>query len=191
MTNVVNVYILWYSVNASPWNRAWPFIWTFFAILLLTAPGKRCDPLFEQTWIVFTQENLVPKLDEICPVVEEKKIIRIWLMNFHYVVFFSAWKGAWPFIGTKLNPPSLKDALWQVWLKFVHWFWRKMWKEKELTGECICIVWRLKNRKIYSLDLISNTFRRNELCPGFSIPFKTDLHSVLNGLNRDVSAVKW
>ena len=34
----------------------------------------------------------------------------------------------------KLESPSHKDALCQVWLKLAHWFWRRRWKcEKFMT----------------------------------------------------------
>ena len=33
----------------------------------------------------------------------------------------------------KLESPSLKDALCQVWLKLAHWFWRRRWKCEKFT----------------------------------------------------------
>ena len=33
----------------------------------------------------------------------------------------------------KLESPSPKDALCQVWLKLAHWFWRRRWKCKKFT----------------------------------------------------------
>ena len=41
-------------------------------ISLLSPPGKRHGPLFEQTWFPFTQECVVPSLIKIGPVVLEK-----------------------------------------------------------------------------------------------------------------------
>ena len=33
----------------------------------------------------------------------------------------------------KLESPSPKDALCQVWLKLAHWFWRRRWKCEKFT----------------------------------------------------------
>ena len=67
--------------------------------------GKGWGPLFEQTWIPFTQGYFVPSLVEIGPVILMKKIFQ----NF---VIISTWKRAGPFIWTSPN-----NALYQVWLK--------------------------------------------------------------------------
>ena len=48
-----------------------------FAISLLSPLMKRHGPLFEQTWISFTQSCFVPSLDEIDSVVLEKSI-KMW-----------------------------------------------------------------------------------------------------------------
>ena len=45
-----------------------------FRIFVIISPLKGQDPLFEQILIPFTQELLVPSLNEIEPVVLEKKI---------------------------------------------------------------------------------------------------------------------
>ena len=64
--------------------------------------GKGWGPLFEQTWIPFTQGYFVPSLVEIGPVILMKKIFQ----NF---VIISTWKRAGPFIWTSPN-----NALYQV-----------------------------------------------------------------------------
>ena len=46
-------------------------------------------------------------------------------MYFRYFVIISSWKRTRPFIWTNLNSPSPKDALCQVWLKLIKWFWRR------------------------------------------------------------------
>ena len=48
-------------------------------------------------------------------------------MYFCYFVIISPCKGmALHF--KKLESPSPRDALWQVWLKLAQWFWRRRWK---------------------------------------------------------------
>ena len=46
-------------------------------------------------------------------------------MYFRYFVIISPWKRAGHFIWKKLESPWPKDALCQVWLKLVQWFWRR------------------------------------------------------------------
>ena len=46
-------------------------------------------------------------------------------MYFHYFVIISPWKRAGPFNLNKLESPSPKDALCQVWLKLAQWSWRR------------------------------------------------------------------
>ena len=50
----------------------------------------------------------------------------------------------------KLESPSLKDALCQVWLKLVHWFWRIRWKcEKFRTTILTTDNWQILIRKAH------------------------------------------
>ena len=44
---------------------------------------------------------------------------------FNYFLIFSTWKRVWPFIWKKLESPSPKDALCQVWLKSALTFLRR------------------------------------------------------------------
>ena len=46
-------------------------------------------------------------------------------MYFHYFVIISPWKRAGAHHMNKLDSPSPKDALCQVWLKLAQWFWRR------------------------------------------------------------------
>ena len=70
------------------------------------------------------------------PMVLEKKIFLISSMYFPYFVIISPWKRAWALHLNKLESPSPKDALCQVWLKSAHWFWRRRWKcEKFRDGQ--------------------------------------------------------
>ena len=45
---------------------------------------------------------------------------------FRYFVVISPWKRGGGLHLNKLESPSPKDALWQVWLKFAQWFWRRI-----------------------------------------------------------------
>ena len=53
-----------------------------------------------------------------------RKFFEISLMYFHYFVIISHWKKVKPLLCTHLNS-SPTNALCQVWLKFVLWFWRR------------------------------------------------------------------
>ena len=81
---------------------------------------------FEETWIPFIQGCFVPSLVEIGPVVLEK--IEDF---FNFVNVFSLFRNYLSLKkdGTlhlnKLESPSPKDALCQVWLKLAQWFWRR------------------------------------------------------------------
>ena len=98
-----------YFVIISPWKRAGHFIW------------KNLNPMrcakFDWNWPSGSGEDF--------------KISSIYIRHF---VIISLWKRAKPFICTYLNPLNLsKDALCQVWLKLVQWFWRKRWKCEKFT----------------------------------------------------------
>ena len=87
---------------------------------------------FEETWIPFTQGCLVPNLVEIGPVVWRRRF-------FNFVNVFSLFRNYLPFEKggalhlIKIESPSPKDALCQVWLKLAHWFWRRRWKCEKFT----------------------------------------------------------
>ena len=54
-------------------------------------------------------------------------------MYFHYFVIISPWKKGRFLHLKKLESPSPKDALWQVWLKLTQWFMRRRWKCEKFT----------------------------------------------------------
>ena len=102
----------------------------YFCYFVIFPLGKGRGPSFDEIWIPFTQGCFVSSLDEIGPMVIEKKIFKYLSMYFCYFVIISSWKRAGPFIWTNLNPffPRMLCA------KF-DWTWpsgsgekMKMWK---------------------------------------------------------------
>ena len=102
-----------YFVIISPWERAGPFIWT------------KLNPLHPMM--------LCAKFGWNWPSGSGEKDFKISSMSFHYFVIISPWERAGPFIWTKRESPSPKDALCQVLLKLAQWFWRRWWKCEKLT----------------------------------------------------------
>ena len=87
---------------------------------------------FEESWIPLTKGCFVLRLVEIGSVVLEKKIFNF-NMFFYYFVIISPWKRGGALHLNKLESPSPKDALCQVWLKLAQWFWRRRWKCEKFT----------------------------------------------------------
>jgi hypothetical protein len=46
-------------------------------------------------------------------------------VHFHSFAIISPWREAIPLFLNKLESPSPKDDLCQVWLKLAQWFWRR------------------------------------------------------------------
>ena len=95
-----------------------------FAISYLSPLGKGWGPLFEQTWISLTQECLCQ--------VWLKLTQRSWTRRFlNFVNVFPLFCYYLPLEkdrvlhSNKLETPSPKDVLCQVWLKLTPWFWRR------------------------------------------------------------------
>ena len=100
------MYFHYFIINTS-WKRARPFIWT--------------------NLIIFTKGCFVTSLVEIGPVVLEIKILKFRQCIFTISLFrnyLPLEKGGALHLN-KLESPSPKDALCQVWLKLVQWFWRR------------------------------------------------------------------
>ena len=89
--------LFYYFAIISPWKRAWPFIQT--------------------NLILFIQGCFVPSLDDISPVVLEKKILKYFQYNFTISLLSPLGEGCDPSI-----EPLSKDALWYVWLKLAQRF---------------------------------------------------------------------
>ena len=91
--------------------------------------------LFEETWIPFTQGCFVPRLLKFGPVLLEKKIF------FNFINVFSLFCNYLPSEKgealhlNKLESPSPRDTLCQVWLKLAQWFSRRRWKCEKFTDK--------------------------------------------------------
>ena len=91
-----------------------------YFVIIFPWKGER-GTLFELTWISFTQGCWVPIMVENGPVVLE--VFFLILISSMYVKLFviiSLWERMGPFMNkVEFHIPSPKNALWQVWLKFV------------------------------------------------------------------------
>jgi hypothetical protein len=67
----------------------------------------------------------VLSLVKIGPVVLEKKIFKWPHPIFTFLWLSPLWRGPGPLFVQKLEFPSSKDNLYQVWLNLVCWFWRR------------------------------------------------------------------
>ena len=85
---------------------------------------KGRGPSFEHTWIPYNQGCFVPSLEEIGPVVLEKKIFKISQCISLFRNYLPLEKGG-AFHLNKLESTSPIDALCQVWLKLAQRFWRR------------------------------------------------------------------
>ena len=78
---------------------------------------------FEKTWISFIQGCIVPSLVEIGPMVLEKRFFNFLNVSLLFCNYLPLEKGESLHL-KKLETPSPKGALCQVWLKLAKWFWR-------------------------------------------------------------------
>ena len=106
------------------WGRFFNFVYVFSQFRNYLPFGKGRDPSFEKTWIPFTEGCFVPSLVEIDPVLMRRRF-------FNFVNVFSLFRNYLPLEKggalhlNKLESPSPKDVLCQVWLKLAQWFWRR------------------------------------------------------------------
>ena len=109
--------------------------WIFsiaFTILLLSPLGRGVALYLNKLEIPFIQGCFVLSLDEISVVVLKKKIFQYFQNNFTFSLLSPLEKGVALHLN-KLESPPPKDALCQVWLKLVQWFWRRSWKCEKFT----------------------------------------------------------
>ena len=106
---------VWLKLVQWFWRRRFffRFLQFIFSISWLSPPGKGQGPSFEQTWIPFTQECLVPSLVEIGIVVKEKKIFNFVNVFSLFCNYLSLEKGRALHLN-KLKSPLPNDAKF-VW----------------------------------------------------------------------------
>ena len=101
-----------YFVIISPRKKVWLFIWTNLNSLYL---GMFCAK-FGWNWFSAYGEDFYKFVNVCSP----------------FCSCLPLEKGV-AFHLNKLECPSPKDALRQVWLKLAQWFWRKRWKCEKFT----------------------------------------------------------
>ena len=102
-----------YFVIISPWKRAGPFIWTNLNPL---HPRMLCAK-FGWNWLSGSGEEDFLILSMFFP---------------YFCNYLPLEKGGALHLN-KLESPSPKDALCQVWLNLAQWFWRRRWKCEKFT----------------------------------------------------------
>ena len=68
----------------------------------------------------------MPSSVEIGPMVLEKKIFLNLVNVFQLICYYLPLEKGRALLLNKLESPSPKDALCQVWLKLAQWFWKKI-----------------------------------------------------------------
>ena len=101
----------------------------YFRYLVIISPWKRAEPFIWMNLNPFSQGCFVPSLVEIGPGVLEKKILNFVNVFSLFDNYLLLEKGGVLHLN-KLESPSPKDALCQVWLKLPQWLWRRRWNVK-------------------------------------------------------------
>jgi hypothetical protein len=96
-----------------------------FTLSLLSPLGDGLSPSFEQNLIPSFQGWFVPSLVKIGPVILEKTILKWPLPIFIYFFYYLPYEKDLALYLYKLEFPSPKDNLYQVWLNLACWFWRR------------------------------------------------------------------
>ena len=100
-----------YFIIISPWKKAGPFIWTN------ESPSPK-DALY-QVWMKWAQWFWTRRFFNFVNVLLFLNYLPLEKDRAHHL--------------NKLESPSPKDVLCQVWLKLAHWFWRRRWKCEKFT----------------------------------------------------------
>ena len=135
--NPLHPRMLWakfgWNLPSSSWEEDFSISSMYFHSWVIISPLKKGgNPSFEQIWVLITQGCFVPSLVEIGSVVLRRRF-------FNFVNVFSLFRNYLPLEKggahylNKLESPSPKDALCQVWLKLAQWFWRRRWKCEKFT----------------------------------------------------------
>ena len=119
--------------------------------MLISSLGKVQGPSFEQIWIYFTQGRFnCAKFGWNCPSGSGEEHFKILFIYFHSFVLSPLGKEH----GPSFESPLPKDALHQVELKLVQWFWRRRINVKSLWQRCHgSVVWPSNGTVALSLRL--------------------------------------
>ena len=146
-----------YFVIISPWKRVWPFIWTNlnpihprmlcanfgWNWLMVLKIFKVCPCIFDILLSFPFEKGVALHLNKLKPPSPKDALCQVWLKLaqwfwrrgfLNFVNVFSLFRNYLPMEKggalhlNKLESPSPKDALCQVWLKLAQWFWRGRWK---------------------------------------------------------------
>jgi hypothetical protein len=174
----------------------------YFYFFTIVSPWKRTIPFFWTNFNPFAQEQFVPSLVKIGPMFLEKifKWPRPFLLFCNYLPF----EEDLALYLNKLEFPSSKDNLYQVWLNLACWFWRRFLKivsafslfcyylplergyplssnklKSPLPKDDLCQVW-LKLAKWFWRRFLNDATRFLHFCDYF--PFEKDLALYLNKL---------
>ena len=102
-----------YFVIISPWKRSGPFIWT------------KLNPLYPRM--------LCAKFGWNWPIGSGEEGFLSFVNLFSLFLNYLPLEKGGALHLEKLESPSPKDALCQVWLKLAQWFWRRSWKSEKFT----------------------------------------------------------
>ena len=120
---------------------------TIFRYFVTFSLRKEQGPLFEQTWIPFTQGCFEPSLVEISSVILAKKILKISFKHFNYFAIISP-----------------KNALWHVWLKLTQWFIRRIFLNNVHVFSLFRYYLPLKKGGVLHLNKIETPLPNDALC---------------------------
>jgi hypothetical protein len=121
-----NLYQVWF--NLACWmEKIFLRIQCIFTLSLLSPLKEGLSSFFKQTWIPLAQGCFVSSLVKIGPVVLEKKIFK-WPTPFLHCCDYLLFEEDLALYLNKIEFPSLKDNLYQVWLNLDCWFWRRFFK---------------------------------------------------------------
>jgi hypothetical protein len=118
-----NLYQVWLILAGWFWRFLKKFsVFLLFRYHLPLKTGYRLSPSFEQSWILFIQIWFMPSLVKIGPVVLE---IFKWPHPIFTFCDYLPFKEDLTLYLNKLEFPSTKDNLYQVWLILATWFCRR------------------------------------------------------------------
>ena len=103
-----------------------------FSNFIIISPWKRIGPSFEITRIPFTQGYFEPSLVKLSKGFWRRRFFKFINVFSPFCNYLPLEKGGALHLN-KLESPSTKSTLCQVWLKLAQWFWRRRWKCEKFT----------------------------------------------------------